>query len=58
MIDYQCNKGDEKMYLKNIVKHFIVITRHRLLVFRLCCKVGQPWGGFVHDLSKYSTTEF
>ncbi len=46
------------MYLKNIVKHFIVITRHRLLVFKLCCKVGQPWRGFVHDLSKYSPTEF
>ena len=46
------------MYLKNIVKHFIVITRHILLVFKLCCKVGQPWRGFVHDLSKYSPTEF
>ena len=46
------------MYLKNIVKHFIVITRHRLLVFKLCCKVGLPWRGFVHDLSKYSPTEF
>ena len=46
------------MYLKNIVKHFIVITKHRLLVFKLCCKVGQPWRGFVHDLSKYSPTEF
>lgn len=46
------------MYLKNIIKHFIVITKHRLLVFKLCCKVGEPWRGFVHDLSKYSPTEF
>ena len=46
------------MYLKNIIKHFMVITKHRLLVFKLCCKVGEPWRGFVHDLSKYSPTEF
>ena len=46
------------MYLKNIVGHFMVITRHRWVVFKLCCKVGQPWRGLVHDLSKYSPTEF
>lgn len=46
------------MYLKNIVGHFMVITRHRWVVFKLCCKVGEPWRGLVHDLSKYSPTEF
>ena len=46
------------MYLKNIVGHFMVITRHKWVVFKLCCKVGQPWRGFVHDLSKYSPVEF
>lgn len=46
------------MYLKNIAKHFMVITRHKWVVFKLCCKVGQPWRGLVHDLSKYSPTEF
>ena len=46
------------MYLKNIIGHFKVITKHRLLVFKLCCKVGEPWRGLVHDLSKYSPTEF
>lgn len=46
------------MYLKNIVGHFMVITRHKWVVFKLCCKVGQPWRGLVHDLSKYSPTEF
>lgn len=46
------------MYLRNVVKHFIVITKHKLVVFKLCCKVGQPWRGLVHDLSKYSPTEF
>ena len=46
------------MYLRNIVKHFKVITKHKWVVFKLCCKVGQPWRGLVHDLSKYSPTEF
>lgn len=46
------------MYLRNIVKHFIVITKHKWVVFKLCCKVGQPWRGLIHDLSKYSPTEF
>lgn len=46
------------MKLKNIVKHFILISHHRWVVFKLCCKVGQPWRGLMHDLSKYSPTEF
>lgn len=46
------------MYLKNAVKHFMVITKHRWIVFKLCLKVGEPWRGLVHDLSKYSPTEF
>lgn len=46
------------MYLKNVIGHFKVITKHKWVVFKLCCKVGQPWRGLVHDLSKYSPTEF
>lgn len=44
--------------LNNAIKHFVLITRHRFLVFKLCIKAGIPWRGFVHDLSKYSPTEF
>ncbi len=44
--------------IKNAVKHFITITKHKLVVFKLCCKVGLIWRGLVHDLSKYSPTEF
>lgn len=44
--------------LKNIWKHFILITKHRIRVFKFCIKAGIPWRGFVHDLSKYSPTEF
>ena len=46
------------MKFKNVVKHFKLITYHKWLVFKLCCKIGQPWRGLVHDLSKYSWTEF
>ena len=47
-----------KILFKNVVKHFILITKHRWVVFKLCCKVGLPWRGLTHDLSKYSPTEF
>lgn len=46
------------MYLKNAVKHFKLITNHKWIVFKLCCKAGEPWRGFWHDISKYSPTEF
>ena len=44
--------------IKNCMKHFVLITKHRLKVLGLCIKAGMPWRGFVHDLSKYSPTEF
>ena len=46
------------MKLKNIFKHFKLITKHKWVVFKLCCKAGIPWRGLLHDLSKYSPTEF
>lgn len=46
------------MHLKNLIGHFCLITKHKWVVFKLCVKVGQPWRGLVHDLSKYSPTEF
>ena len=47
-----------KITMKNIIKHFHVVNEHRFRVFFLCCRVGIPWQGFIHDLSKYSKTEF
>ena len=46
------------MLAKNIIKHFCLITHHKWVVFKLCCKLGLYWRGLVHDLSKYSWTEF
>lgn len=40
------------------LKHLKTITKHKWVVFKLCVKVGEPWRGLVHDLSKYSPTEF
>ncbi len=40
------------------VQHFNLITRHKWKVLKLCCKAGIPFRGIVHDLSKYSPTEF
>lgn len=42
----------------HIWKHFCTITKHRWLVRRYCFKVGLYWQGLIHDLSKYSPTEF
>ena len=38
--------------------HFKTITTHKLLVMRYCFKVGLYKQGILHDLSKYSPTEF
>lgn len=46
------------MKLKNIFLHFHMINKHRMLVFRFCVRAGIPFRGLVHDLSKYSPTEF
>lgn len=39
-------------------QHFKTITYHRWLVRQGCFRVGLYWQGLIHDLSKYSKTEF
>ena len=41
-----------------IIKHFKTITKHKYLVGKYCFKLGLYWQGIIHDLSKYSFTEF
>ena len=43
---------------KDILGHFITITKHRHLVMRHCFKIGLYKQGLLHDLSKYSPAEF
>lgn len=42
----------------NAWKHFCTITSHKILVMKGCFKVGLYRQGLLHDLSKYSPTEF
>lgn len=46
------------MSLKNAIGHFKTITSHRHMVIRHAFKAGIPWRGLMHDLSKYTPTEF
>lgn len=45
-------------YLKNFVKHFRTVCRHKLAVCKICFKFGLYWQGLVHDNSKFSPKEF
>ena len=42
----------------NAWKHFCTITHHKNLVMAGCFKIGLYKQGLLHDLSKYSPTEF
>lgn len=42
----------------NIWGHFKTITKHRHAVIYHAFKIGIPWRGILHDLSKYSPAEF
>ncbi len=46
------------MKIKNIFKHFFLVLRHKRKVFVHCFKCGIIWRGIVHDLSKFSPSEF
>lgn len=46
------------MILKNVFGHFKTITKHKWVVFKLSIKAGIPIRGIMHDLSKYTPTEF
>ena len=39
-------------------QHFKTITKHHFLVLAGCFRIGLYWQGLIHDLSKYSPTEF
>lgn len=40
------------------IAHFRTITKHKMLVLKECFRVGLYKQGLLHDLSKYSWTEF
>lgn len=40
------------------LKHLKTILRHKYEVFKLCVRAGIIWQGIIHDMSKFSPTEF
>ena len=48
----------QKLTLNKILNHWRTVRTHRKWVRRYCFLAGLPWKGLVHDLSKYSPTEF
>ena len=46
------------MLFENFFGHLRTVCQHRHQVLIHCIKAGIPWRGLVHDLSKFSPTEF
>ena len=45
-------------YFRKFFGHLFMIFKHKTWVFYYACKLGIPFRGLVHDLSKFSPTEF
>ena len=48
----------KKKRSSKFMRHLQTVTTHRHLVFKHCLKAGIPVQGLLHDLSKYSPSEF
>ena len=46
------------MKISNVFKHFFLVIKHKHKVLVHCARCGILWRGIVHDLSKFSPTEF
>lgn len=46
------------MLFENFTGHLKTVLQHKHQVFIHCVKAGIPWTGVLHDLSKFSPTEF
>ncbi|MBQ2737274.1 MAG: catalase [Clostridia bacterium] len=47
-----------KLKFSNMIRHFLLINRHKWAVFKNCVRCGIVFRGIVHDLSKFSPQEF
>lgn len=41
-----------------MLKYLWYVLRHRWFVFVECCRLGIPWRGIVHDMTKFLPDEF
>ncbi len=46
------------MCIDNFFGHLRTVNQHRHKVLEHCVRAGIPWRGLLHDLSKYSPSEF
>lgn len=44
--------------MKKFFGHLKTVSTHKWWVFYYCCKAGIPFRGLIHDMSKFSPTEF
>ena len=44
--------------MKMHLKYLRYVLRHKWFVFVECCKLGIPWRGIVHDMSKFRPREW
>ena len=47
-----------KLKLSNMLRHLLLVLRHKNKVLVHCAKCGLLWRGIIHDLSKFSPAEF
>ena len=47
-----------KSIVSNFFKHIKLVSKHKWLVFKFSLRLGIPFRGLVHDLSKFSYDEF
>ncbi len=45
------------MNIRNAIKHLKLVLKHKWLVLKFCTKLGMPFRGLMHDLSKFSIEE-
>jgi hypothetical protein len=44
--------------MKKYCKYLSYVLRHKWFVFIECCKLGIPWRGLIHDMSKFLPSEW
>lgn len=47
-----------RLVIMKVIQHLTTINHHKFLVMKQCFRVGLYKQGLLHDLSKYSPTEF
>lgn len=49
---------ERRSFIKRFFGHLRTVLTHKRWVFHFACKLGIPWRGIIHDLSKFHPVEF